>query len=135
MKSRYETSGTASRSGTTLVEAIVGTAMLATVLVALLLIHSRLMQQSARTQRRLEACRIAEALLGQWQGQDADPPAPGEGPVTGKVGWSWRARVVHEKAVLDVGQVVRVEILAEQAETLEPVLGVEILVPYREKRQ
>lgn len=135
MKTRYETSGTGSRSGTTLVEAIVGTAILATVLVALLLIHSRLVQQSARTQRRLEACVIADALLGRWQGDDAGPPAQGEGPVVGKAGWSWRTRVLYEKAVRDVGQVLRVEILAEGTEPGEPILGVEVLVPYREKRQ
>ncbi|MCY2927477.1 MAG: hypothetical protein NT031_18975, partial [Planctomycetota bacterium] len=69
------------------------------------------------------------------QGDEAGPPAPGEGPIPGKPGWSWRTRVVHEKAVPDVGQVVRVEILAEQADPSAPVLGVEVLVPFREQRQ
>ena len=75
---------------TTLVEAVLGMALLGTLLTAVVVAHGRFSRQAGQARRSVEACRLADQLLEDlWQrrnelyGQD-------EGDVPGHDGWRWR---------------------------------------------
>ena len=63
MKSNFTTSWPQRRHGVTLVEAVVGTALLGSLLVGILLADSRQRRQTWRGERRIKACAIADELL------------------------------------------------------------------------
>jgi len=119
--------------GTTLVEAMAGTALLGTLLVTLLIAASRLGLQTARAERRIEACRIADRLLEGWWTMKRDEfPRNASGAVPGVQGWRWRTtEVSNGDAITLGGHVVAVDIFApmEETGTPEPAVRVELVLP------
>ena len=83
-----------SAAGLTLVEAVAGIALLGSMLAAILVASGRLQTQAARSERRAEACLIAEDLLGQWFDKPEKFPRSAEGDVRDRPGWRWRTYTV-----------------------------------------
>lgn len=130
-----------SKRGITLVEAVAGTALLGSLLVAVLIASSRLQVQRARSEARLAACGVADGLLEGWWEERDEFPRRAEGPVPGRDGWRWRTEVVENGAAADLGgEVVALEVFApggspgpaEGGQPLEPAVRVELVLPEAE---
>lgn len=119
-----------STRGVTLVEAVLGTAILGSLLVSVLLAASRLHVQASRAESRIAACRVADGLLEAWWPKPDAFPRASEGAVAGSGGWSWRTRVVENAAARTVkAEVVALEIFAPGAGRETPAARVELLLP------
>jgi hypothetical protein len=132
MRKRCRTSWRRSTRGITLVEALLGTAILGSLLVSVLLAASRLHVQAARAEARITACRIADGLLEAWWPKPDAFPRRGQGAVAGREGWSWRTEVVENTAARTVkAEVVALEIFAAGADRGTPMARVEVMLPER----
>ncbi len=69
------------RRGMTLIEAVVGTALLGSLLVGILTADSRQRRQTWRAERRIEACSIADEWLETWWPKRDRMPRSGGGPI------------------------------------------------------
>jgi len=141
MKTRFATSWRQRRRGVTLVEAVVGTALLGSLLVGILLADARQRRQTWRAGRRIEACAVADELLEQWWRQPDSLPRSDSGSVSGHEGWTWRTHTATSRDARRMrAEVVVLEIFApdlSQAQdsaaaavlSREPAARVELLVP------
>jgi hypothetical protein len=119
-----------SRRAVSLVETLLGCAILATLLVTIVLAVSRLHLQAARAAGRAGACRAADELLEQWWKRPEALPRRSNGPVAGRPGWSWRTRPVESDSAASLGgQVVRLEVFAPGGPTDSPAASVELVLP------
>ena len=119
--------------GTTLVEALAGTALLGTLLVSVLMTSARVNGQSARAQQRIQACQLADSLLQQWWDKRDQMPRSGGGPIKEAKGWTWRTRTAdsNEATALNA-QIVVVEVYAPPVAgegRQSPAASVELLLP------
>jgi len=125
----------------TLIEAVVGTAILGTLLVGILTADSRQRRQTWRAERRIEACAIADELLEGWWPKRDKLPRASTGRVDGHKGWTWRTRTVSNRDAERMGaEVVVLEVFGPQlpgaanspaaaALSREPSVSVELLMP------
>jgi hypothetical protein len=98
----------------TLVEAVAGLALLATLLAGLLLAKGRYTRQAALAERRLQAVAAADALLARWWREPARFPRVASGAVDDQ-DFSWRTRVVENRPLEELAaQVVRLEVLEDR---------------------
>ncbi len=133
MKRKSRTSCWRSRRGVTLVEAVLGTALLASLLVSILLAASRLQIQATRAERRITACRIADRLLKTWWAKRDEFPRARSGRVASPEGWSWRTEVVADESARTLRcDVVALEIFAPDSKDGDPAARVELMVPEKE---
>ena len=120
----------------TLIEALLGTALLGTLLVAILMAQSRLHRQSVRADGRLEACRVADKVLEGWWPKRSTLPRNGSGAIEGRKGWTWRTRARDDEAAKAMNmQVVVLEILAADRPELGAAASVEIVLPNEQQPQ
>ena len=119
MRTTFATSWRPRARGLTLIECVVATALLGTLLVSVLLADGRMRHQAKRAELRAEACEIADGLLAKWWKKKDTFPRSDQGPVKGSAGWRWRTRIVANPAVEDLdGEA----IAAPRGETLVAVL-------------
>ena len=98
--------------GFTLIEVVVGLALMATVLVASLLSFSAHRQQLRLADGRIAAAAVADEMLETLNSQPDGIPANGRGRVAGKANWFWQTKVVGVTAPLEVPmQVIRFSII------------------------
>jgi hypothetical protein len=102
-----------------------------TVLVSIVLAQAGLGRQTARAQRRIEACRVADALLREWWPERSGLPRNGGGEVQGAEGWSWRTETAPcEQAETLQAKIVTLEVFrTTTAEADGPSARVQILLP------
>ena len=135
MRMRRATSWLRRPAAVTLVEAVAGTAILATVLVAILIAAGRLRTQSARAERRVEACRIADGLLRAWWPERQKLPRDDSGQVPDHPGWTWKTQPVANEAAEEMGAaVVALEVYSPAAAGVAAAgaaARVEIVLPDR----
>ncbi len=114
----------------TLVEALIGTAMLGTLLASILIARGRLSIQSRRAIVRVQACAVLDELMATWWSDHEKLPRNGSGDVPEKPGWRWRTRIVPSEQAEALGaQVVAVEVFeADSDEAAPPGATVEILL-------
>jgi len=110
--------------------------MLAAVLVA----TSRLRVQDARAARRIEACRLADAMLDELWKKPEDFPRKGSGRVSGSRDWQWRASVVPSADANEMsGELVAVEFFQAANGRLtdgnQPAMRVELVLPTVRNRE
>ena len=117
------------RRGLTLIEALAGTALLGSVLAAILVANGRLATQAARAARREEACRVADDLMEHLWRKKADFPRDKAGDVPRHAGWTWRTRVVADGAAEALrAERIAVEVFRAAGELEPPTARVEILL-------
>jgi hypothetical protein len=116
--------------GVSLIEAVAGTVLLATLLVSILQVQGRLKVQSRAVAQRGEACEAIDELLRGWWPDLPSLPREGAGEVPGRAGWQWQTRTVarQDAAAVD-GQVVQVDVFAPQWSGPAPTGRIEILLP------
>lgn len=115
---------------TTLVEALAGMAILGGVLVTMLIGQARLMAQQARADDRLEACRLADALLESWWRDRDRFPRNESGTISGTRSWQWQTQPVANDEAAAVGaEVVALELRHEGIGEDEAALRIEVLLP------
>lgn len=120
--------------GLTLVEVLAGTALLGTLLVAILLARGEFAQQNRRARQTLEACRVLDVLMERWRVDAEGMPPAAAAPLAGRPGWSWRTRTESRSDAAILGaEVVIVEIFT--SDSRDPVVAVEILTPIPEQDQ
>jgi type II secretory pathway pseudopilin PulG len=123
----------AATTGVTLVEALVGTAVLGGVLVAILLADAGFRRQTRKAEDRVVACHIANELLASWWPTAVNPdsfPRNGEGSVETRPGWSWRTQSAECEALEEAGgEVVALEIVSPEHPTADPLVRVEVVLP------
>ncbi len=113
----------------TLIEALAGTAVLATVLVSILIADARLRKQAHRSESRSQACEMAESLLAKFWEKPEEFPRTASGDIPGHPGWTWRTQPVKNDAADAMNsQVVVLEIFAPQLASQSPVVRVEVLL-------
>jgi len=118
------------RRGVTLVEALLGTALLASLLVSLLAAIGRLERQSAAAAMRIRACRAADGLLEAWWKDLGEFPRAGQGDLGPAGRWRWRTRVVEDAAAEDLGaEIVALEVFARETADGRPSVRVDVLLP------
>jgi len=117
----------------TLVEALAGTALLGTVLAAVLLADARLTRQELLARHRLEAQDAANSLLAAWWADRDTFPCAADGDVPNHDGWRWRTAVIPNAAAEELGaDVVRLEIVDVYGDSPNPLAYVEVLVKRKE---
>ena len=118
------------RRGTTLVEAVAGTALLGCLLVAILVAHGRMTVQASRASLRVEACRIADRLLADWWLDTDQLPRDGSGAVAGHPGWTWRTqRLANDTAAALKADAVALSLFGPGQPAGLPAARIELLVP------
>ena len=133
MKMKYWTSWPRRARGLTLVEVLAGTALLGTLLVAILVTKGRLAAQGRIAETRLAACAVLDSLLAEWWTDDDGVPAEQAGDVPGDARWRWRMRTRSDGPVeLPDGEVVIVELFDVGTVDPEPAAAVELLLPSRQ---
>ena len=107
-----------------------GTALLGTLLVAILTAHARATVQASRATLRIKACIIADGLLAGWWLDKHKLPRNDAGAVPGRPGWTWRTERRHsdDAETLDA-EVVAMSIFAPGQPRGLPAAQGEILVP------
>lgn len=131
MKSSAWFGHSASR-GMTLVEVVVGIALLAMLLVLILSSFRVHASQIRSAKQRMEAIRRADSLLTVWSASGGIPPVGEQEPIPERPGWSWRiVRGTGSDELYQIGaSAIRLEIVdsQDQQEKL-PLASVELLVP------
>ena len=118
------------RPALTLVETLAGTVVLGTLLVTLVVAGARLHAQLAHGQERIQACAIADSLLGGWWADKASFPRNSEGEVPGQPGWRWRTERLNVSADAALKcEIIALSIVAPGGSGQSPSARVEILVP------
>ncbi|WP_010583131.1 type IV pilus modification PilV family protein [Schlesneria paludicola] len=116
----------------TLVEVVVGIALLATVLVAILTSFRTHSLQVRNAKERMKAIRIADELLSEWMAASRLPLLGQQGALFDPQGWSWRMVATTEvQDLMAIGaQTSRLEILAPNGLSEGRVVAaVELLMP------
>lgn len=111
---------------------MVGTALLGTLLVSMLIAGGRIEAQSARASRRIAACRTADRLLESWWSNRAEFPRDDSGDVQGGEGLRWRMRRIENESAGEWGaEIVALEIVSANAggEGEEVLATVEVMLP------
>lgn len=121
-------------SGLTLIEVVVGLALLSTLLVSLLMAQRRHWRQIQAARQKLAACKAADELLTGWYSGSASVPLARSGGVPNNRALRWRTRVVPNRETRRWGmELVRLTIhSAEATDSLEresrPFLTVDVVV-------
>ena len=132
MKRKSKTFSRRWAGGFTLVEALAGMAILGTLLTTIVVANARLISQAGRAKLRVEACEIADGLLGKWWARRDDFPRNDSGDVPRHEGWRWRTRTIqNESAETLNAEVVTLEIFAPDWQDTLPTVRVEILLPQK----
>ena len=82
------------RRGFTLLEVIVGLALMGSLLVASLLAFSKHRRQLRLADKKLEAVRVADESIDRLSGQPGGIPVPTRGRIAGHPDWIWQTSVV-----------------------------------------
>jgi len=105
-------------------------ALLGALLTSLIAAAGNMRRQALQADRRIEACRIADALLSRWWDGETPFPRNASGIVEAHEGWRWRTRVVPNRDAWRVyGEVVALELFCEAPAGREPAARVEVLLP------
>ncbi len=120
--------------GITLVEVLVGSTLLATVLVSVLLANGRLAVQSGSARNQRQACEVLNHLMEQaWPTRKASL-CEGSGDVPGRDGWTWRVRTIENDQAQQLNSEVRVvEVFAPASADGRVAARVDILLPLVEE--
>ena len=117
--------------GMTLIEVVAGLAILGSLLTATVFTKVRYKQQWGDSNRRLEAIRAADELLGTWWGDLTSFPRSQRGDVPRYTSLIWRTQVLSQEP-LDQwgGQMVRLEIFDRRVSvSAEPLVLVDLVLP------
>ncbi len=105
-------------------------AILGTLLTAIVVANARLISQAGRAKLRVEACEIADGLLGKWWVKRDDFPHNDSGDVPSREGWRWRTRTVQNESAKTLNaEVVALEVFSPYWQDTSPTVRVEILLP------
>ena len=99
---RYSRFDGTPRCAFTLLEVVVGLALMATVLVASLISFTSHRKQLRTADLRIAAAAIADDLLEQFTTRPEGMPRFGRGPIAGRANWIWQSVVVGNTAPVDV---------------------------------
>ena len=128
MRMRRTTSWRPPARGFTLVEALAGSLLMASLLVAMLLAMSRMNIQSRRAEDRVQACAVLDSLMQQWWRNQRRLPQNQFGQVPGRPGWRWQTRTINNPDLqILYAEVVAVEVFSSQQRDAGPAARLEIL--------
>ena len=118
-----------SRCGITLVEVLAGTVILGTLLASSIVAAGRLEAQSARSELRVEACRVADQLLETWWTDRSEIPRSDSGLTGVDQQWRWRTCIVDSDAGQEFGaEVVALEVFPADGAHCDALARVELLL-------
>jgi Tfp pilus assembly protein PilV len=122
---------TRDRRGTTLVEVLLGLALLGALLVSVLTARSRAARQTVIARAREDATRCADRLLTRWWADPANFPRSATGVMPDAPRFTWRTRVVDNPSARNLGaSVVRLEVSDPDAP--EVLVAVDVLLPSKD---
>ena len=122
---------TRARRATTLVEVLLGLALLAALLVSILTARSRAARQTVLARARQDATRSADRLLSRWWADPATFPRGATGVMPDAPQFTWRTRVIDNRSARNLGaSVVRLEVSHPDAP--EILVAVEVLLPAKD---
>jgi type II secretory pathway pseudopilin PulG len=128
----------ARRSGITLIEVVVGLALLGSLLVMMVIAGGRLEKQRKISEEKLEAIAALDSLVSGFF-SSGFPPVPSNGAVPGNDRWAWQLAIVNTAAP-ESCSVARVSIvdlkktsdpavdIGQKSRTRESLASVEVLV-------
>ncbi len=124
----------------TLVEVVVGLALMAGVVVSLLCARTRLLEERARAEAKLRAVSAARDLLVRWWQVPVSLPRTGAGEIEA-TDFRWRTETLERYDLRPLGAaLLRLEILNAKPqlppkEPPEPILTLELIVPGRTEEE
>ena len=122
-------------TGITLIEVLAALSLLGSLAVAMVLSRGQLVDQHVRAEQKLEAVRVADAMLAEWWAQGPDAlQVNGEGAVTGQAGWVWQTLVIEHRDLEPFeAHVLRLRILDTEV-TGDPIelTSIDVVLPKRE---
>jgi Tfp pilus assembly protein PilV len=122
---------TRARRATTLVEVLLGLALLAALLVSILTVRSRAARQTVLARTRQDATRSADRLLTRWCADPATFPRGATGVMPDAPQFTWRTRVIDNQSARNLGaSAVRLEVSDPDAP--EILIAVDVLLPSRD---
>ena len=114
------------RRGLTLIEVVAGLALMATILVALLLLKTQFTHQLAASNERLRAVAAADSLLQDWWAAPATFPINKSGTIEIDRSLKWETHLVPNEAVSQLrARVVKLDILSEA----RVIASVQLMLP------
>jgi type II secretion system protein I len=122
-------------SGLTLIEVLVGLAILSTLLVSLIVAQRRHREQLQAARKKIDACQAADELLTGWFLNSGGLPLSQAGRVPNNRDLQWRTRIVPSKETRRVGvDLVRLTIHSAntadgKSGNLPPLVSVDVVVP------
>jgi|GEM_PF-2739955 len=134
MRCRYST--TCPRRGMTLIEVVAGLALLGTMLVAIFVIHARLIRQTALAHRKAAAVQATDALLTKWSVDWSTLPIGTEEPLDDHPQMSWSVIEVANPEVEALGaKAVELRVTDSQADTDgSPLVTVQLVIPVESEK-
>lgn len=124
-------------TGVTLIEVLAALTLLGSLAVVMVLSRGQLMSQHRRAEQKLEAVRVADALLASWWAEGSGSvPINADGAVATHENWVWDTRAITKRDLEPFeARVVRLRILDTQT-TGEPIelTSVDVVLPEGEGR-
>ncbi len=109
---------------------MVGTVLLGTLLVSVLMARVQLNRQARQAQVSIQACQVLDELLRTWWADPSTLPRDAQGRVPNRPEWRWRTQTVQsQEAEALYSDVLAVEVFAPGQAESGPAAGVEILLP------
>ncbi len=119
------------RAAMTLIEVLVGMALLGSLVAAISLAKARSTRQLAQSRRQLAAVAATDQLLTQWWRTTGGGLAVGDGQLPGDDGFSWRIVSVDKPALENLPvRPVRLEVIDQKnKDNTTPMFMLELLLP------
>lgn len=114
--------------GLTLIEVIASIALLGSILVSMLLAHSRLVRQSVRAERTRQATTLADDLLADWF-VNGTVPLSGSGTIPNHPEFRWEVRPIQGIRSLPVeASIVEFQVRENRSDARKPLFSTELLI-------
>ena len=130
MNAKYPSCSASSRRGVTLIEVVAGVLLLSTLLVSIILTHSRHALQVRKAQRRLAAIEATDNLLVRWFDSPHGVPLEREGTFHRRLGLAWRTTIIdRQQGQIFGADVARLEVFdLKDTEAVKPIVTIDILI-------
>ena len=124
-------------AGMTLVEVVLGAALMGVLLTLVVLATGRFTAQGRGAAERIEACKVADRLLEEWWASSDAFPRNTRGEVPGRAGWRWRTADVKDDEQEETlgAKIMSVEVFAPGCADNAPSARVEMIVPEADRAE
>lgn len=115
--------------GLSLIEVVLGLAILGTFLSTIFIAQARLIRQSTLAKDKAQVIGAVDTLLATWATDWQNLPAEDSGTLAGYEQWQWQTRLVEDDAFTSLGlQKVELTVTDPENQSVEPLLVMELAI-------